>query len=272
MKKRFLPFFMISFLFLAFSAQGAALDKPYDHAVWDQFLKKFVNDKGQVDYAAAKKDPSLLEQYLAQLSKINPRGIKEWPREEQLALWLNAYHAVLLKALLEHYPVRSTQVIPSFWMQDVFQMGKLQLSLNEIQRNKLIGYFRDEKIYMALGCTGKSCPPFPQEAFTGPHVEGQLYKIARRIVNDPKFVEITPGSKKIYLSQIFKWYAKDFQLDFGTPAVDNEINPEEHAVLSFVRHYLDDLDKATYLDEGKYKVKYMKFDWDLNDGSKSSAA
>ena len=104
-----------------------------------------------------------------------------------------------------------------------------------------------------------------REAFTGPKVDGQLFLLARKFVNNPVFVDITPGRKKIRLSKIFKWYGKDFKLDFGTPEAFGKFSPTDTAVLSFLAYYLEDEAKGEYLQEANYKIEYPPFDWSLND-------
>lgn len=242
-----------------------ALTEPYDHSGWDQFLGSIVNNEGAVNYEAVKKDPEPLNRYLAQLEQINLRDYDTWPREEKLALWLNAYHAGVIQVVVEKYPVSSIQDIPGVWEAVAVKLGGGGFSLNQIRSEQLIAGFGDEKIHLALACGAKSCPPFRSEAFTGPRVEGQLFQITREFVNDPNFVRMTPGKREILLSRIFKWYAKDFILDFGNANNDLEILPEEAAVVSFVAYYLQDIEKSEFLESGQYGIKYLLFDWELHE-------
>jgi len=85
------------------------------------------------------------------------------------------------------------------------------------------------------------------------------------IVNNPKYVQIVPGSKKIQLSRIFKWYAPDFDLDFGSPERIGKFQRGDVSILSFLAYYLEDDAKIEYLQEGNYKIKYFPFDWSLNE-------
>jgi len=243
-----------------------ALEKPFDHSLWDRFLKRYVNEEGAVDYQGVLEEPELMDQYREQVNTISLDDFpRNWPREELLALWLNVYHLGVIQAVRENYPVKSIQSIPGVWDIQVVAVAGKSYSLNDIRRHQLILSFRDEKIHAALACGARSCPALSREAFTGSRVEGQLYVAARRFVNDAQRNRITPGKKKIQLSRIFKWYAPDFKLDFGSHRHENWKSPEEFAVLSFVAHYLDDSLKIDFLEEGQYKVKYLKFDWDLNE-------
>jgi hypothetical protein len=252
--------------FLAFTLPLFAARQPFDHSAWDQFLKKYVNADGQFNYAAAQKDPALLTQYLDQIGKLSDENVNQyWPREERLALWLNLYHAGIVKSIVEHYPLKSIQDIPGVWQIGVVRMKNHSFSLEDIQRRQLMEIFRDEKIHAALACSAKSCPQFPREAFTGPRVEGQLFLAAREFVNNPDFNQIMPGEKNVHLSRIFKWYTKDFNLDFGSSDNPNQFNREDMAILSFIAYYLDDPAKVEYLEEAHYKIKYLSFDWALSE-------
>lgn len=272
LKKVFLAIF---FLLCAFSAELHAATA-FDHSAWDAFLKKNVNERGEVDYQSITKDPKDLNDYLASLMAVRELDIRQWPREETLAFWLNAYHAVLIKLAVENYPVTSVQKIPSFWDIALFHFGKrsktqTQYSLNDIRVKNLIGVYHDEKIHLALSVAAKGGPKLMPEAFTGPKVEGQLFLLTRKFVADPAYVDITPGQKKIRISKIFKWYAKDFKLDFGTPEPRGKFSEGDNAVLSFLAYYLEDEAKGEYLQQGKYKIEYPPFDWSLNDWKKQAA-
>jgi len=242
----------------------------FDHSAWDAFLKKFVNEKGDVNYQAVKADPSGLHDYLKNAVVVGSATISGWPREEAIAYWLNVYHAALITLVVENYPVTSVQRIPGFWDIAVVRFsldGKdsESFSLNDIRRKCLLGVYHDEKIHLALSLASKGGPRLPRDAFTGPKMEGQLFLLARQFVRDPAFVDIEPGRKKIRISLLFKWYGQDFKLDFGIPEPIGKFSPAESAVLSFLAHYLADEAKEEFLQNGRYKIEYPMFDWSLND-------
>ena len=261
---RTLAYGLLSFTFLL-CAPAFALDKPFDHSTWDQFLKRFVNEDGEVDYRGVKQEPELLEQYLHRLASMDPADFPEWPREEKIAVFLNAYHAAIVSVICRHYPVSSIQAIAGVWDVDTVRLADTPFSLNNIRIRELMGKYHDEKMHAALACGARGCPKLSRDAFTGPRVEGQLFLAARSFVNDMKFTRIVPGEKRIGLSRIYKWYAADFRLDFGVFENDKSLSDEEYAVLSFIAHYLEDAKKIEYLEEGGYKIKYLPFDWSLNE-------
>lgn len=250
-------FFLLSWSFPAFSAQ------PIDHSAWDQFLKRYVNEEGLVDYQGAKSSTEL-ELYRKQLASIRD-PLRKKPREELLALWLNAYNTAVILLILEHYPIKEINDVPGGWDLPILEVAGIKQSLNHILSSELIWNFRDEKIHLALSCGAQSCPRLKQEAFQGPTVEGQLFNATREFVNDSKYVRIVPENHKVEISQIFKWHAGDFKLDFGATENERKLTREEFAVLSFIAYYLEDVDKTTFLEEEEYKIRYIPFDWSLNE-------
>ena len=270
----FLSFFFLFFLLLSPSPQPvfANTPLPFDHSEWDRFLKEFVNEKGEVNYRAAKEKPELLQKYLSRLKTIPEDEFNQWPREERAALILNAYNAGVIQAILLHYPVKNPMAISGIWDEQSVLITTLAsgdkaraYSLNEIQRDLLLKQFRDEKILFALCNGSRSSPPLQKEAFTGPRLEGQLYLVTRQFVNDEKKNQIDLTHKKVVLSRIFQWYGRDFILNWRDYPEDERWGPDRKAVLSFLAHYLEDSKKVEFLKEGEYKVKYQSFDWRLND-------
>ncbi len=250
------------------NAHADGVSKPIDHALFNDFLQIVVNEKGEVNYIKARENRAMLEKYLSyfespDFSLSSYDG--EWVREEKLATMLNLYHAGVIRLVLEYYPVRSIQEIPGGWDLTIIHLGgKRMLSLNDLRETEILGNFRDEKIHTVLACGSKSCPAFPREVFTGTKVEGQVYESTVAFVNDPKFNEISVDSKKIKISKIFKWYAKDFQLDFGF-SEHNKLSSPENAVMTFFSYYLQDPEKTEFLDTRRYKIKYQPFDWSLRE-------
>jgi hypothetical protein len=255
------------FLLLSISLQALAAppEKPYDHSTWDQFLKKYVNEEGDINYTAVKQDPALLNQYLDQLRQLPWYTLREWPREELMALWINAYHAGLVKNVLKYYPIKNVHEAPGFWEEDVLNVGQRFFSLNEVRTYYLLGAYRDSKIHTYLSYAAKSGPVLSRDALTGPTVEGKLFQAARRFANDSIRNQIKPGEKNIRISKIFEWFPRDFNTSFGVFENDRGLSVDDFAVLSFLAYYLEDDEKVRYLEDEKYKIKYLPFDWSLND-------
>ncbi len=268
MRFRLRAAFFLIFLF-SFSS---AFAQGFDHSALNRFLKQYVDASGHVNYAAAKQNSADLDQYLALVKQIDRKALQNTPQQERLAFWLNVYHAGLLALILENYPIKSTQEIPSFWDRRFLQVGLIKkgsdaglYGLSEIRSNILVSQFQDEKIHFALAIGAKGGPLFPREIFTGPRVRGQLYQCVRREVNRPAMVNVDPAQGLVNVSLIFQWYSPDLLLHFGKPERRGKLSRTDTAIVNFLIRYLKKIEKIKFLKAAQYKIGYTTFDWSLND-------
>src|SRR2546421_10866280 len=94
-------------LALGIAAVARAEDAKVDHSDYGALLKKYVSDAGLVDYKtwkATTKDVDALDAYLAKLGAAKEEALS---KDEKLALYVNAYNAITLRAMLEFYPLKS---------------------------------------------------------------------------------------------------------------------------------------------------------------------
>src|SRR6266545_2198168 len=91
--------------FLAQSAPRAQAGAPPDtfHRPLDQILDVNVRD-GLVYYRALRSDRGRLDRYVASLN-IASATYESWSREHKMAFWLNAYNAIVLQTVINHYPI-----------------------------------------------------------------------------------------------------------------------------------------------------------------------
>ena len=73
------------------------------HHIWEGLLQKYVNEKGEVNYAAwQRNDVEALERYCHSLGANGPQA--GWSINEQKAYWVNVYNAFTIKLILTYYP------------------------------------------------------------------------------------------------------------------------------------------------------------------------
>src|SRR5258708_39624901 len=78
--------------------------------IFDQLLDLYVRN-GDVYYRAIKSERAKLDAYVSQLATAS---IDSFSRDEQLAFWLNAYAALVLKTVADHYPIQGpSKVYPA---------------------------------------------------------------------------------------------------------------------------------------------------------------
>ncbi len=237
---------MLTPLLVALALLAAPPVTAPDHTLLDGVLRRHVHD-GRVDYGALKADPDLAK-YVGALAAIDPDALPD--RKEQLALWINAYNAFTLHAVVQLHPTIKSVQDPypdfGFFKQKVHVLGGKKYSLDEIENAVVRPRFNDPRIHAALNCASVSCPPIAPYAFTGPRLDAQLDAQMRLFARDRGRNAIGAGGAK--LSRIFEWYAKDFEAAGG--------------VAAFLSGYLEPADGE--LVRKAPKLEFLDYDWRLN--------
>jgi hypothetical protein len=194
---------LVSLLALS-SARPIAAQPQVGHTAWDLLLKRHVAS-GLVDYEGFQQDRAALERYLASLQDVQPSQLGS--RDAQLAFWINAYNAYVVKGVLDHYPIASVKEVKGFFDRIRYRVAGRELTLNEIEgEGRALG---DWRIHFAVVCASSSCPILRPEAYAADRLEAQLTEQTREFLNDPqRGLRIEAGT--LWVSKIFKWYAKDF--------------------------------------------------------------
>ena len=220
-----------------------------DHAVFGDLLGKYVKS-GRVNYAGFKADQAKLDQYLSYLEKIDPETLS---RNEQFAFYINAYNAWTIRLVLTGYPgLKSIKdlgsILQSPWSKEIVRINGKTLTLDDIEQKILRPRFKDPRVHFVINCASKSCPPLNSEPYRGATLDVQLDKVTRDFVNGPKNYRLDGDS--LWVSSIFKWYSEDFNND---PAGFFQIYAE-----ASLKKALDEIGN-------RIKVKYLDYDWSLNE-------
>ena len=227
----------------------------FSYASYAQALAAYVDDNGQVDYAGLKANRAGLDAFVDQLAALDPATVKTWNTGDRFALWMNAYNALTLKAVIDHYPVESIKdigsVIKSVWDKLEFNVMGRTLTLNNIEHDVLRKEFGDARLHMAINCASIGCPPLGNEPLMADRLDEQFNALTRQFLADPTKFKIDRKKSVVHLSSIFKWFGGDF-------------DKEEGGVINFVAKHLDEADRA-YLMKGNFKTKYLDYDWNLNE-------
>jgi len=226
----------------------AAAPTSFDHTLFDRILQVHV-ENGLVDYASLKaEDEADLDEYLQSLA--DAKGFDG--SDDELAFWLNAYNAAVIKGILDRYPqVKSVMDIEGFFEDKRWRAAGRLRSLNEIENEIIRPRFEDPRIHFILVCAAQSCPPLPNRAMEGKTLQSQLDRATREAVNSTKYVQVDPEAKVFRLSRIMSWYRKDFEEEAGS-------------LQAYVLRYIEDPAKSQ-LQGADYTVEFMDYDWALND-------
>lgn len=208
------------------------------------FLQKYVNKEGKVNYSAIQHDPDQLE---ALVYAIGEFDVAHATMADQYAFYLNAYNVLVIGDIVRNYPLKSVQNMPGFFNKTRHRVGGEQLTLDQIETDKLRKIYDDPRLHFALVCGTQSCPRLNRAAYLGPELFGQLNKQTKFALSDPNYVKINQSLKLVQLPEIFKWYEADFST-IGKMGV------------TYVNHFRDDNRVPTW-----FVVDYYPYNWALND-------
>ncbi len=84
-------------------------------------------------------------------------------------------------------------------------------------------------------------------------------------MNEEKGTRIDLAKEEISISKIFKWFGEDFVEQFGGTQLFADRSEKDRSVLNLIRTYLEDKRNREFLEKNQFKMKYLKYDWSLND-------
>lgn len=243
------------------------------HRPLDEMLDLNVRD-GLVYYRALKGARGQLDRYIASLD-VNPATYQSWSRDDRVAFWLNAYNAFVLETVIDRYPIRGTsaaypansirQISGAFERMPHRAAGKT-LTLDDIEKT-ILPEFGDPRLYLVLGRGALDSGRLRSEAFTGDRLELQLSNAAQEFSTLVRHVKVDEVTNTLSISAIFGWHEAEFIKAYADESKNAQFasrSPIERAVVSFIQGYLLP-GEIEYIHKNQFSVKYIDFDWRLND-------
>lgn len=263
-------------VFVSSVAVGVAAhgqESPADNArrkAFDQLLDLYVRN-GDVYYRALKAERAKLDGFVNSQAAA---AVDKLSREEQLAFWLNAYNALVLKTVIDHYPVsgrsadypaKSIRQIPGAFDRLPHRVGGRTVTLDQIEQTVLPG-FDDPRVFFAIGRGAAGSARLRSEAFTPARLEEQLAETAAECPTRAQCVRLDRDGGKLHASSIFSWREKEFSAAYAekAPAVFANRSPIERAIVAFILPKLLPGERE-FLNKNTFQVEYDPFDWTLND-------
>ena len=221
---------------------------------WDLLLRRHVVS-GLVDYEGFRQDRAALDRYIVSLQDVQPSQFGS--REAQLAFWINAYNANVVKGVLDHYPIASVKEVKGFFDRIRYRVAGRELTLNEIEgEGRALG---DWRIHFVVVCASSSCPLLRAEAYAADRVDAQLAEQTRQFLGDPQRGMRVEGTT-LWVSKIFDWYTADF-----VPAKERglfrRLTPEQ--LVSVLSPYLTP-EVGQAVRQRTLELKFLDYDWSLN--------
>jgi len=115
-----------------------AQPRAQERKTFDAILDTYVRD-GFVYYRALKSDRGRLDGYVNSLADMS---VAKLSRDAQVAFWINAYNALILRTVIDHYPIvarskeypaRSVRQIPGAFERLTHRVGGSTLTLDQIE-------------------------------------------------------------------------------------------------------------------------------------------
>jgi hypothetical protein len=232
-----------------------------DHGAGEKFLMRYVRlgaDGGpRVAYREVSPEGrAALEGYIDQLAAL---PISQYDRAEQMAFWINLYNALLVRLVLDHYPIESVRALGGRdfgpwtgapWTAPAVVIEGLPVSLSDIEHRILRPIWQDPRVHYALSCAALGCPGLQPEPFRAERLERQLNEAAMAYINDPNCIRLV--DRTLEVSSLFRWYQEDF-------------GGSERAVINHLMAYAEP-ELAMQLQQFD-RISADAFDWRLNDAA-----
>lgn len=220
------------------------------HSEWDRLLKKYVDDKGLVNYTNWKNDQQDMAALDTYIKQFAPKADKGAEGNEKAASLVNGYNAITIKTILNSYPVESIHEIKKPFESKAWEAGGAKVSLNDIE-NATLRPMLKYRAHAALVCAARSCPPLQRDAFKADSFEEQDDTAFRTWLGREDLNKFMPDKNKAEVSEIFKWFKGDFDKSLPVPKVFAKYGPESAKELTA---------------NGKtFETSYLSYNWGLND-------
>lgn len=221
-----------------------------------------------IDYASLAAHRDRLDQFIAELAGLPGIEYVKMNRNQQMALWINAYNGITLRSIIDRYPVKSIKDIDGVWKKKEWDVAGRTITLNGIEHDILRPQFQDPRVHFALNCASIGCPPLPGKVFLASELEQQLDRAAAAFVANPARTWLDTDKAEIHTSELFTWFGEDFIAQFQSTENDLHLSPVDNAVMGLLRRYAGE-ESSGRLDSVKnWSLVYESWDWSLNDVSK----
>ena len=233
-------YYFILSLFLLFSQFAfAQANLTTFFSTANAFFKQHVQ-YNKVKYQDIKRSPRDLNKLLDIIAKTD---VSKNSETEQKAYHINAYNLLVIKTVIDNYPLKRPLELDGFFDKIKYVVGGKSYTLDKLEKDKLLHKYNDARLHFVLVCAAISCPPIANFAYMPEKLEEQLETRTKQAINNVVFIQYNDYDNKVDISEIFKWYMNDFQ----------------PTVKEFINKYRNDK-----LPEG-IEMGYYIYNWTIND-------
>lgn len=221
---------------------------PLDHGRWDRIVSTYVTEDGWFDYDRLNSndlDLADLDAYLLRLQTINTYRLCP---DDELALWLNAYNALVVRQVTIHYPFNSVFDVQGFFDVSEFTVANQTVTLNDIENDRIREEFNEPRVHFALVSASRGGPTLRPEAYVGLRLDEQLEDQTLQYLRGA--ISFHPIEMEVELSRLFEWFSHDFDGVGG--------------VREFIASRVEQ-DEAVIIRNTLQVLTYRDYDWRLNE-------
>jgi hypothetical protein len=248
----------------------------FDWSSFARLLRIYTDGRGLVNYRRLADDRELLDNAVADLGAVSLNVFSSWDDKSRMAFLINAYNLFTIHTVVDHYPIKrhllagllypanSIRQISGVWDELRFQLLGSEATLDQMERDLLLGRFKEPRVHMALACASQSCPRLRGEPYTGGQLDSQLDDQTRGFLANPDNFAVDQNKKKVSLSPIFELHGEDFLPRYASQAKVVGLSDVQLAVMNFVSRYVSQPDQR-FINAGVFQLEYLGYDWSLNE-------
>ncbi len=208
----------------------------------DFFKSRLVNNR--INYKLLAQEQEVMDSLVAQIASMQ---VDSMDRATRTAFYINAYNLLVIKNVLNHYPLTNVRDVPGFFDKIQHIIAGEQLTLDEIEFQKLFKPYVDPRLHFVLNCGAYSCPTLFNEAIRPEELEDQLNFAITLVMDRDDYVFVDHESNSVYVSKIFDWYGHHFRVD--------------GSIRQFINYH-----RFTSIP-ASYEIRFQEYNWRLNDSN-----
>ena len=218
-----------------------------DDGPWARILSRYVTPTGRFRYRALlanRVDRAILDGYIRAVGAADVAGAD---RDAKLAFYLNAYNALVVKSVLDLWPLESVREKEGFFDARKHLVAGQERTLDALENRVIRSQFAEPRIHFALNCASTSCPPLARRPLRAETLNAQLAAQTRAFVRQSTRVDA--DTQKVFVSRLFEWFADDFGGAVG--------------VRRFVARH-SQAETAELVQNAGTTIAFTEYDWALN--------
>ena len=242
------------------------------HDLLDRILDTYVRG-GSVYYRALRIERGPLDRYVQSLD-VAPAELARWTPAERTAFWVNAYNALVLRTVINAYPIRGTspdypadsiRQIPGAFDRLSHPVAGERMTLDGIEA-RLLRESGDARVVLALGRGARGSGRLRSEAFRADRIDEQLAEAVKECAERVSCVDVDLRAGTVTISPLLGWRAAAMEGTFLPQAGDRWPlrTPLERAVAAMVSPFLFPREREM-LAADTFRLLYGEFDWSLNE-------